>query len=154
MIVPNIEDESNYSPICTAFQWKFNPADVKSNNGIDKSSPPFYNIMNAQCFQLVVDFQKNNFNISFYRYRGKYDHNVNEMWSVTMFDFQIHVLGQNGKLKIFEFHTKYNDYSIPKFQMRSKGMYHKISNGEINSLTVDGYVHLHCFFNKVHESMT
>jgi len=27
MIVPNIADESNYSPIYTAFQWKFNPTD-------------------------------------------------------------------------------------------------------------------------------
>jgi len=43
MIVPNIEAESNCSPICTAFQWKFKPAEVKSGRAI--FSPPFHNVI-------------------------------------------------------------------------------------------------------------
>jgi len=99
MTIPNIEDESNYSPMFTAFQWKFNPTDVKS--GVIKISPPFYNGMNAYCFQLDAQFVRNNFCISLCCYRGKYDDNVKEIKTSKNFDFQIHIFGKNVKLKIF-----------------------------------------------------
>jgi len=146
MIIPNVEHESNYSPICTAFQWKFNPTAVKS--GIKETSPPFYNVMNAHCFQLEVDYEDNNFCIGLRRYRGKYDHPVNEIKVIKIVDFQIHIFGKNGKLKIYNWDEK-DDYSIPKHEMASEGWSENINNGEIGSLTVDGYVHLHCFFNKI-----
>jgi len=146
MIIPNIEDESNYAPICTAFQWKFNPAEVKS--GITIKSPPFYNVMNAHCFQLVVEYEDNKFYIAFWRYRGKYDHPVNEIKVIEDIDFQIHIFGKNGKLKNYNWDGK-DDFSILKNKMTSGGWNDYISNGEIDSLTVDGYVHLHCFFNRI-----
>jgi len=99
MTIPNIEDESNYSPMFTALQWKFNPTDVKS--GVIKISPPFYNVMNAYCFQLDAQFIRNSFCISLCRYRGKYDDNVKEIKTSKNFDFQIHIFGKNIKLKIF-----------------------------------------------------
>jgi len=145
MIIPNIEDESNYAPICTAFQWKFNPFDVKSGT---KISPPFYSVMNAYCFRLEVEFKNNNFCISLRRYRGKYDDNVKEVKTSKDFDFQIHIFGKNSKLKILEY-VNDSDYTISEHNFKSGGYWEQINNGEIGSLTVDGYVHLHCFFNKV-----
>jgi len=144
MIIPNIEEESNYSPICTAFQWKFNPTEVKSGREI--FSPPFYNVMNAHFFQLEILYEDNNFYIMLRRYRGKYDHPVNEIKVMKNVDFQIHIFGKNGKLKIYNWDEK-EDYSISKHEMSSRGWLESINNGEIGSLTVDGYVHLHCFFN-------
>jgi len=137
----------NYSPICTAFQWKFNPTEVKS--GIDiLFGPPFHNVMNAHCFQLGVEFVNNNFDISLRRYRGKYDHNVNAIKKMQNFDFHIHIFGKNGKLKIAQFDNS-NDYSIGRYHETSHGWVEKINNSEIDSLTVDGFVHLHCFFGDI-----
>jgi len=144
MIIPNVEDESNYSPICTAFQWTFNPTEVKS--GIDKYSPPFYNQINALCFQLDVTYGGNNFKIGLRRYRGKYDHNVNDIRTTKDFDFRIHIFGRNSKLKIFEF-DNHEDFSVSKHNIEGERVYDVINNGEIRSLTVNGYVHLHCFFD-------
>jgi len=145
MIIPNIEDESCYSPICTAFQWKFKSSEVRS--GIIKCSPPFYNIMNAHCFQLEISFYNNNFRINLYRYRGKYDHNVNPIKQIESFDFNVHFFGKNGKLKIHQWDNTAN-YSISKNEMKSEGYFNEnINNNVIDSLTVDGYIHLHCFFN-------
>jgi len=144
MIIPNIVDESNYFPICTAFRWKFNPADVKS--GMNKFSPPFYNHINAYCFQLGVFYEKNSFRISLRRYRGKYDHNVNDIRTTKDFNFRIHIFGKNSKLKIFEFEND-ESFSVSKHEIGSKGFDEIINNGEISSLTVNGYVHLHCFFD-------
>jgi len=146
MVIPNIEDESTYSPLCTAFQWKFNPTEVKS--GIKKISPPFYNIINAYCFQLVVEYEDNKFYIMLHRYRGKYDHPVNEIKVIKNIDFQIHIFGKNGKLKIYNWDEE-GVFLIFKHEMESENWNEYIDNGEIDSLTVGGYVHLHCFFNKI-----
>jgi len=54
MIMQNIEDETNFSPICTTFQWQFKPMEIRS--GGEKLSPPFYNAINPHCFQLGVHF--------------------------------------------------------------------------------------------------
>jgi len=145
MIIPNIADESNYSPLCTAFQWKFNPAEVKSNG--DKYSPPFYNIMNAHCFQLKVDYDYcvDSFYINLKRYRGKYDHNGLAIKMNDNIDFQIHIFGKNGKMEVFEWDSV---KGIPKYKAIGEDTYREIENDEINRLTIDGYVHLHCFFNK------
>jgi len=148
MIIPNIEDESCYSPICTAFQWKFKPSELKS--GIVKCSPPFYNIMNTHCFQLQVGFENNNFRIILYRLRGKFDHNVNEIKGLKNTDFHMHIFGKYGTLKIVEWGQGQENYSISKHQMTSQGWGHEFENSEINiSSTVDGYVHLHCFFSDI-----
>jgi len=146
MIMPNIEDETNYSPICTAFQWKFNPAEVKSVEIL--FGPPFYNVMNAHCFQLSVNFVNNIYEISLRRYRGKYDNKVKPIIEMKNIDFHIHIFGKNGKLKIAQFNS-FNDYSIRKHDIKSEGWVEKINNSEINSLTVDGFVHLHCFFANI-----
>jgi len=143
MVIPNIEDESTYSPLCTAFQWKFNPTEVKS--GIKKISPPFYNIMNAYCFQLVVEYEDNKFYIMLRRYRGKYDHPVNEIKVIKNIDFQIHIFGKNGKLKIYNWDEE-GVFLIFKHGMESESWNEYIDNGEIDSLTVGGYVHFHGFF--------
>jgi len=154
MIIPNIADESNYSPLCTAFQWKFSPAEVKSNG--DKYSPPFYNIMNAHCFQLKIEYAEfffkidhlcNGFYISLKRYRGKYDHNVRAIKEDNNINFQIHIFGKNGKMKVFEWDSV---KGIPKYKAVGEDTYRLIEHSDIDidRLTIDGYIHLHCFFNK------
>jgi len=85
-----------------------------------------------------------------FRYRGKYDHEMNSVRKTKDFNFKIHVFGKNGKIKNVDFDFgNDDDYSIPNHEFISKGIYENINNGEIGSLTVDGYVHLHCYFNKV-----
>jgi len=143
MTIPNIEDESCYSPICTAFQWKFKPSEVRSC--LVKCSPSFYNVMNAHCFQLKVRFEKNNFGISLHRYRGKYDHNVNEIDGIKDFDFKMNIFGKNGKSKSYKRDSK-DAYSILKHEIVGDGGCEYIHSNVIDSLTFDGYVHLHCFF--------
>jgi len=148
MIIPNVEDDSNYSPICTAFQWKFNPTEL--NSGFQKYSPPFYNVMNSHCFKLVAYFQSNNIKIGLCRYRGKHDHKVNEIKGTTSIDFQIYIFKKNGKLKTFNWSNK-EDYLIPRNQMISSAWRETLNENEIESMTFGGYVHLHCFFNNIVE---
>jgi len=147
MIIPNVEDDSNYAPISTAFQWKFNPTEVESGGKI--FSPPFYNVMNSLCFKLTADFRYNNsIFIGLCRYRGKHDHKVNEIKEMTNIDFRIHIFKKNGKLKTFKWGNK-EDYSIPRNQMISKDWSETLNENEMESMTIDGYVHLHCFFNNI-----
>jgi len=146
MIIKNIEDETDFSPICSIFQWKFKPSEIRC--GIEKFSPPFYNVMNAHCFQLRVHYVDNNFCIALFRYRGKYDHFNDEIKVTKDFAFEIKVFGKNGKVKTLEIGS-HMDYSIAQSKERSHGWWNEINNGEIGSLTIDdGYVNLHCFFNK------
>lgn len=95
MIIRNIEDDSSFSPLNTAFQWKFKPDEIRS--GDTKFSPPFYNAMNPHCFQLRVSYGDNTFCISFCRYRGKYDHRSDEIRMTENFVFEIHIFGKNGE---------------------------------------------------------
>jgi len=143
MIIQNIGDDSNYSPINTAFQWKFNPTDIRS--GLVKFSPPFYNVMNPNCFQLRVHFLANNFCMTLCRYRGKYDHSSNAVKETKNFVFKVHIFGENCKLKTLVYDDR-DDYSFPENRMKSPGWWKEIENGEIDSFTTDGYVNLHCFF--------
>jgi len=145
MILPNIGDYSNFTSLGTAFQWKFNPFSVRASC-FEFSSPPFYNVMNSHCFQLAVDFADNNYQIVLYRYRGKYDDDEGFIKTPQSFDCCIHLFGKKGKQKVFDFWHGDRDYSIPKLKERGDGVYEKINNGEIASMTVDEYVHLHCFF--------
>jgi len=142
MIIPRVGDETNFSAISTAFRWKFDPFKVRS--GERKLSPPFYNVMNAHCFQLGVSFVGNKFHIEFRRYRGKYDHDTNQIKPTKDYIFNVHVFGKNGKVKVFSFNQF--DHAISRFEMESIGYYEWINNGEIYSYVVDGYVHLSCFF--------
>jgi len=143
MIIPNIEDNLYFTSLGTAFQWKFNPVSVRASD--DRiHSPPFYNVMNSHCFQLGVDFVNNNYQVILFRCRGKYDDDKDFIKTTQSFDFSIHAFGKKGKQKVFNFLNR--DCSIPKFKERGDGLCYKINNGEIASMTVDGYVHLHCFF--------
>jgi len=81
-----------------------------------------------------------------FRYRGTYDHNVNTIEGLKDFDFKIHIFGKNDLLESYKWDSKY-DYSILKHETFGGGWSHYINNNEIDSLTFDGYVHLHCFFN-------
>jgi len=146
MIIPNIADESNYSPLCTAFQWKFSPTEVKSNG--EKCSPPFYNIMNAHCFQLKIEYADFFFFINLKRYRGKYDHNVRAIKEDNNIDFQIHIFGKNGKMEVYEWDSV---EGIPHGKVVGDDTYDTyriFKKDDIDRLTIDGYIHLHCFFNK------
>jgi len=145
MIMQNIEDETNFYPICTTFQWQFKPTEIRSSG--EKFSQPFYNIMNSHCFQIRVHFLENEFCFALYRYRGKYDHLSNAIKETKDFDFEIRIFGKNSLLKVLEY-SKQN-YSIPKNQVKSEGWQYTISNGEMLTLKNDnGYITLHCFFNK------
>jgi len=66
------------------------------------------------------------------------------------FDFRIHIFGKSGKSKSFKWDCK-DDFSILKDEAVGGGWGRSINNNEIDSLTVDGYVHLHCFFNNINE---
>jgi len=108
--------------------------------------------MNAHCFQLKVDYKSvldsycvDSYVINVKRYRGKYDHNVHAIKGNTHIDFQIHVFEKNGKMVVYEWDSV---EGIPKYKAVSDDIGEMIENGEMNRLTIDGYVHLHCFFNK------
>jgi len=108
MIMPNVVNESNYSMINTAFQWKFNVDNVRA--GIKSFSPPFYN-SGGHCFQLESSFVENNFRIALYQYRGQYDYATNEVELKENFNLKINVLGKNGNKKINFFRNNHN-YTI------------------------------------------
>jgi len=143
MIKPNIEDNSNFTSLSTAFQWKFDPVSVRASRS-RLHSPPFYNVMNSHCFQLGVDFVNNNYQVILFRYRGKYDDTKDFIKTTQSFDFSVHIFGKKGKQKVLTFINE--DHSIPKFKERNDGLCHRINNCEIASMAVDGYIHLHCFF--------
>jgi len=143
MIIPNIENEENYSFLSTAFQWKFNVNQVRS--GVVANSPPFYNAFNAYCFQLQIKFEQEEFEVSLHRYRGKYDHNENEISERIFFNFEIRIYGKCGAQKQLKWED--DEYIIPRCNKVSNfGLSFTIDNREISSLTVAGFVHLHCFF--------
>jgi len=147
MIMPNILDEINFSPISTAFQWKFNPTEIKS--GAIKVGPPFYNTKNSYCFQLGVDFVDNNLRMINFRYSGKYDSDIkDDVEAAEEFDLCINVFGKKTVTKLINFRNVDN-YSIPKHAMKSKGWAYPINNAEIDDLTIDGCMHLHCFFRNI-----
>lgn len=150
MIMPNVYDIMNYSPIYTHFQWKFNPAEIKSST--KTFSPPFYNIMNSHCFQLGVTFISTGFSIVLHRYRGKYDLKIGESIITTEeFTFNIHLFGTNGKQKKLEYDNTNNINHIGKYLIlergeRSKGCNRMLSNVDIDSLIIESQVTLYCFF--------
>lgn len=144
MIIPNISDDINIYPAFSAFQWKFTVNEVRSSGKLLKSAP-FYNNMNAMCFQLAAGFQENKFAIGLVRYRGKYDDAVNEITETHPFNITLHVFGQNGKRLVLNFCNTSYQFTIPHSTM-SSGSRGKVIN-EISSLTIDGCVHIHCFFN-------
>jgi len=147
MIMPNIvEDESNFSLMSATFEWKFNVAKVRCGN--DSWSPPFYNKINTDCFQLHVffDFDSNFFRIILYRYRGKYDHPDHPVYS-DPFTLEVNIYGINGKHKVLRYsYNCDNNIEIPQYKERGYGLCKSINNGEINSFIVDGFVHLRCTY--------
>jgi len=145
MVVPNIKIDNNFSPVSTAYQWKFNPTEVKSGSKL--YSPPFYNGVNSYCFQLRVKFVDECYRMILYRFRGKYDSILcQDVKKADSFKFSIYLFKKNGTKKMFHYpHT--DGYSIPKHAMRGRGRSNKINKNEIDDFTVDSYVHIHCFFN-------
>jgi len=127
------------------FQWKFNLDEIKGSERREYS-PPFYDFMSSHCFQLGAYFN-DNLRICIYRYRGKYDADLgDDIETINTFSFRINVFGKVGKQKK-ELSIIFKDDPILKHQIRSRGWCSKISNDEINDLTIDGYLNLHCFFN-------
>jgi len=146
MIIPNIEDDSNFSLMSAVFEWKFNVEEVR--NGILVESPPFYNITNTNCFQLDAnfDFELNVLQIRLFRYRGKYDHPLLEVTDTDQFTLEVNIYGINGKHKLLRYSD--NDFTIDhSSDYSSHGFPKYINNGEINSFTIDGFVHMRCTFN-------
>jgi len=144
MIIPNINNEENYTSLSTAFQWKFNVNQVRSGNA--SSSPPFYNVYNAYCFTFFAQYKDQKFLVSLHRYRGKYDHDINEISGRIVFEFVLRICGKFGVDKQWE--VKTNDRVIPRFDQESRtgDICFAIDNSEISSLTVAGFVHMQCFF--------
>jgi len=151
MMIPDIEDDSDFTAINTAFQWKFNAQGVKEFE-CPIFSPPFYNIMNSHCFQLKVYFVCNRYMIRLHRYRGKYDSDSDEIRESNLYNFHIHVFGKNGKQKAMNFSNDddgsiKNFFQIGRSEMRSENSLAEcINNDEIDSLIIDSFVYLHCFF--------
>jgi len=114
MIIPNIENEENYSFLSTAFQWKFSVNQVRS--GVVSNSPPFYNAFNAYCFQLQIKFEQEEeeeeFEVCLHRYRGIYDHNENEISERIFFNFEIRIFGKCGEQKQLKWED--DEYIIPR----------------------------------------
>jgi len=144
MIIPNIVNEENYTSLSTAFQWKFNVNQIRSSNG--SHSPPFYNVYNTYCFHLCAQYKDEKFIVSLHRYRGMYDHDVNEISGRIVIEFVIRICGKLGVDKQKE--VKFNNHVIPRFDQESKtgDGWFVIDNDEISSLTVAGFVHMQCFF--------
>jgi len=106
--------------------------------------------MSSQCFKILVEFKNNNFIFSLGRWRGKYDDALDSDIETTKdFKFCIHLVGKNEKQKVFNYINK-GKYTILKGEMSSKYWYNDmIDNGEIDSLTIDGYIYLHCSFKNI-----
>jgi len=144
MIIPNIENEENYTSLSTAFQWKFNVNQVRYGNA--SSSPPFYNVYNAYCFSFYAQYVNGIFVITLHRYRGKYDHDVNEISGRIVYKFVIRICGKFGADKQREMNIINQVISSFDVECASGDVCFEIDNDEISSLTVAGFVHLQCFF--------
>jgi len=149
MIMPNIvQDECNFSVMSATFEWKFNVAKVRY--GGHSMSPPFYNKVNRDCFQLHVlfDFHSNFFRIMLHRYRGKYDHSYYPVRITDQFIFEVNIYGINGKHKVLRYSDNSDhDFTIPHYKEGGNGLCKSINDGEINSFTIDGFVHLRCTYH-------
>jgi len=144
-LIPNVERDIDFAPLSTAFQWKFQHNEIRSTHNTKFYSPPFYNVESSNCFQMLVFYENNKFTIGLARYRGKYDHPTSSINKTKAFVLITKIFGKNGKQKDLEFNS--NEFSISPNKMLSERCWQfEINNGEMVSLTIDGYVHLHCFF--------
>jgi len=145
MTIPNVESTFNFSPVCTAFQWKINPVQIRSVPSTNFYSPPFYNVHNSNCFQIRVHFKDSKFYFSLIRYRGKYDRPTNSISTTQNFTLKMNFFGNKGKQTVYEIRNK--SYTIPHGEMRSAmGFGHTIKSDDIDRFTVQSYVHLHWYF--------
>jgi len=103
------------------------------------------------CFAMGAVFGRNDFCICLVRSRGKYDHATDEITKTTPFNFTVNIFGNNGNCKLLKFTNSEPDFRIPLSQpVSTKPIIIKgISIEEIGNFTVDGHIHLHCFFNDV-----
>jgi len=142
---------SSIMPVCTAFQWKFNADEVRS----DKYSfcSPFYNTLNAMCFVVMADFDGNYFHIGLGRVRGKYDHATDEITKTTPFNFTINIFGNNGNRKVIEFNSSepicVQALKISFSKLVGICAFKSISSEEIDNFIIDGDVCLHGSFNNM-----
>jgi len=83
------------------------------------------------------------------RCRGKYDHAADEIAMTTPFSFTVNIFGNNGNCKLLQFSNNKHDYQIPINSGLSKWAVKGINNVETSNFTIDGDIHLHCFFNDV-----
>jgi len=105
--------------------------------------------MNVMSFKLGAAYVENNFRIGLNRCRGKYDHAADEIAMTTPFSFTVNIFGNNGNCKLLQFINSEHDYQILINSGLSKCALKVISNEEIDNFTIDGHIHLHCFFNNV-----
>jgi len=141
---PNLIDSSNFMPVCTALQWQFSFDKVRS--GKSYLCTPFYNTKNAMCFAVGAVSVGNNLRIGLIRHRGKYDHATDEVPMTMPFNFTVNIFGNNGNCKLLQFTNREHDYQIPISTNACMWAFKVISNEEIGNFTIDGDIHLHCFF--------
>jgi len=139
MMIPNIDVDPNFASVSTAFQWK---VDVISEEAL--ISPPFYNIKNGMCFQLGTILVENLFTIGLLRYRGKYDHPTNEISTIKPFKLVVHMFGNDGNFKVVKLS---NAPGLHIAQSKLISEWNDSISDEISKFTIDGYAHMHLFFN-------
>jgi len=141
---PKFTDSSNFMSVCTALHWQFNFDKVRFENSC--LCIPFYNTKNAMCFAVGAAYLENNLRVCLIRFRGKYDHAMNKIAMTSPFSFTVNIFGNNGNCKLLKFTNSEHDYQIPNNSGMSKWAFKVISNVEIANFTIDGDIHLHCFF--------
>lgn len=115
-------------------------------------SPIFYNIVNGMCFQLETKLKNHWFLgfrlfITLRRYRGKYDHPTNQILTTQPFELVIHILGNNGNIKVMNFSNEPDDrYTIRESKEVSVGSMTWVRRSEFPKLIVYGYLNIQLFF--------
>jgi len=140
MIIENDEEVPTFSAGSTAFRWKFNVNNSRSD------SPSFYNIMSSMKFKVIITFEENIFFLYLVRIRGIYDHTSNELTTKMPHDFVVNIFGGNGKQKIlrFSYNTECNQPTVDPIS--AKAWWKVVKIDEVKNLTIDGYIHMYCCF--------
>jgi len=167
---------NHFSAVTSSFEWKFNVDRLRTGDEL-KSPLFYNSKNSHCFQLTVFYDHRDNFSTYLYRCRGKFDLELHEVILKTdEFVFNIHLLGNNKykrELKYIyaaEVNTDEDDadnddgdddadgtdcdyffepdeYTISEDAMQSDGEFQSISNDDIIKLTVDGNIHLHCFFN-------
>lgn len=141
MIIERDEFMPNFSTGSTAFSWKFNTYEARSY------SPTFYNIMSRMRFRIVINCTENLVKIILHRMRGIYDHPTDKITTKMPHDFVAHIFGGSGKQKMLMFPKNTECRTISTADpLSEKYWLIVVKIEEVKSLAIDGYVHMHCYF--------